>query len=72
MTSGGGVKLQKVVNSLAGLEKIDETLERDSSTPEAWRSTHALRTYPNCFVKSTFLLCGHNPNVSHLDGGPQG
>ena len=59
------VKPVKLVDGLTSFEKVDKALDRHTSTTEAWGATHAVRTYPNCFIQPELLVGGHILKLSH-------
>ena len=58
------IQCKELINRLPALQKVDQTLHRDTGTSEARGSTQALRTHPHRFVEPGLLIGSHNLRIS--------
>jgi hypothetical protein len=59
----GWIELEELVDGLATLQKINQTLNGNPSTTEAGRTAHSLGVNPDHFVEPALLFRSHKFNI---------
>ena len=61
--------MKELIDGFTTLEKIDQTLNRNSSSTETRRTAHSLGIYPDHFIKPTLLFRGHTSTLKQVAAG---